>query len=97
MVCIEKERQLKYNQRFKALNDFILHNGMLHARPSKGSDDPPCRVIPVSETFDRIKQVHIELVVWKDPHFTAQSIGVERPAPCCPVDWRGKTRTSLPS
>jgi len=52
-----KERQPKYNQQFKALSSFILRNGMFHARSSKGSDDPPCRVIPVSEAFDRIKQV----------------------------------------
>ena len=58
---IEKDRQSKYNQRFRAQNSFIIHNGALCKLPRKGSNDQPRRVIPNSEAFDRIKQVHFEL------------------------------------
>jgi hypothetical protein len=54
------ERQQQYNQRTEALDSFEILNGMWHHKPKIGTALPR-RVVPISEAFDRIKQVHAQL------------------------------------
>ena len=53
-------RQRRYNQRIQALKFFLVLNGRLYYKASSASESPR-RVVPISESFDRIKEAHASL------------------------------------
>lgn len=55
-----EERQGQYNQRTEALENFEILNGYLAYKPRKPNASPR-RVVPISEAFTQIKEVHAQL------------------------------------